>query len=265
MDQLCLDGFDRPLGWWVESAVSAIRQFSGAGYVGGFSGGKDSTAIKALARMAGVPVEWHYHVTTVDPPELVRYIHRQHPDVVFDVPKWGGLWTRIAYHGVPTRFRRWCCSEYKEGSMRNDGRRILLGVRAAESARRARQSTGFLKIIGRAEMINPIIYWPDWAVWEFIRAEHLPYCGLYDEGFSRLGCVGCPLTRQGQREIEWERWPRIARLWHHGCDAAWSARQSTRSLFPTPADLWDWWAHHVNDRMPELDDCQMSIFGEEGL
>ena len=45
-----------------------------------FSGGKDSCVILALAKMAGINYEAHYNVTSVDPPELVRFIKREYPD-----------------------------------------------------------------------------------------------------------------------------------------------------------------------------------------
>jgi phosphoadenosine phosphosulfate reductase len=45
----------------------------------------------------------------------------------------------------------------------------------------------------RKTLINPIIDWKDEDVWEFIKVEHLPYCELYDCGFKRLGCIGCPM------------------------------------------------------------------------
>lgn len=54
--------------------------------------------------------------------------------------------------------------------------------------------------------LNPIIDWTDEEVWEFIREYNIPYCKLYDEGFTRLGCIGCPLGTR-QRE-EFERWPK---------------------------------------------------------
>lgn len=36
--------------------------------------------------MAGVPFEAHYSVTSVDPPELVKFIKEYYPDVQRDIP-----------------------------------------------------------------------------------------------------------------------------------------------------------------------------------
>ena len=51
-------------------------------------------------------------------------------------------------------------------------------------------------------LINPIIDWEDEDVWEFINQYEIPYCSLYDEGFARLGCIGCPMSgKRGCKEI----------------------------------------------------------------
>jgi len=51
------------------------------GYYLAFSGGKDSQVIYELARMAGVKFKAYYHITTVDPPELTKFIKDQYPNV----------------------------------------------------------------------------------------------------------------------------------------------------------------------------------------
>ena len=61
-------------------------------------------------------------------------------------------------------------------------------------------------------LINPIIDWTTDEVWEFIREYNVPYCSLYDEGFKRLGCIGCPMASKQMREYEFERWPKYKNL-----------------------------------------------------
>ena len=63
-------------------AVARLREFEPPeGYYLAFSGGKDSVVIYDLAVKAGVKFDAHYSVTGVDPPELVRFIKQQYPDV----------------------------------------------------------------------------------------------------------------------------------------------------------------------------------------
>jgi phosphoadenosine phosphosulfate reductase len=110
----------------------------GEPYFGCFSGGKDSVVIKRLAEMAGVPVEWHYNVI-IDPPELMRFIRNQHPDVRwhYRVGKSGKhkgqkqpFFRRVRQKlFIPTRWRRWCCSEFKH-TLGPKGCTHLLGIRA---------------------------------------------------------------------------------------------------------------------------------------
>lgn len=61
--------------------------------------------------------------------------------------------------------------------------------------------------------INPIIDWSNDEVWEFIKEYKVPYCCLYDEGFKRIGCIGCPMGSVKQREYEFERYPKYKNLY----------------------------------------------------
>ena len=50
-------------------------------------------------------------------------------------------------------------------------------------------------------MINPIIEWTDAEVWEYINRYKLPYNPLYDMGYKRVGCIGCPLSSNQRKEL----------------------------------------------------------------
>ena len=125
----------------VQEAIGRLRSFEPPeGYYLAFSGGKDSQTIYHLAKMAGVKFDAHYSVTSVDPPELVRFIKTHYPDVSFDYPRGKDgkvltMWNLIPKRKVPpTRFQRYCCAELKESS--GKGRVTVTGVRWAESNRR---------------------------------------------------------------------------------------------------------------------------------
>ena len=90
MEQLCLfdtlkEKVDRAIRLFQTFEEMALRM-SQKGYYLAFSGGKDSVVIYRLAQMAGIRFEAHYHLTTVDPPELVQFIRRDYPQVVIDRP-----------------------------------------------------------------------------------------------------------------------------------------------------------------------------------
>ena len=108
--------------------------------------------LKALADMAGVKYEAVYRVTSVDPPELVRVIKNEHPDVTREVPRdrdgnpitmWNLILKRLM---PPTRIVRYCCSSLKETG--GDGRMTLTGVRWAESSNR-KQNQGLVTIVDK--------------------------------------------------------------------------------------------------------------------
>lgn len=73
----------------VKASLERIKAFEPPeGYYLAFSGGKDSVVCKALLDMAGVKYDAHYRVTSVDPPELVRFIRDKHPDVERDISRY---------------------------------------------------------------------------------------------------------------------------------------------------------------------------------
>ena len=63
-------------------------------------------------------------------------------------------------------------------------------------------------------LVSPIIHWTEEDVWEFLtKVVQVPHCELYDQGFHRIGCIGCPMSSPRQKRIENERWPHVKRNW----------------------------------------------------
>lgn len=286
-----------------------------------FSGGKDSVVCKALLDMAGCKYEAHYRVTTVDPPELVRFIKNEHPDVHRDVPRYSDRYRNERLRGKPitmwnlipeklmppTRIVRYCCESLKEDG--GDGMVTVTGVRWAESSNR-KNNQGAVVIHGdfrehqldgqvgmfdeeekgyevnkrfgsliltndneenrrlvehcfrhRKTTVNPIIEWTDEDVWEFIKFEGIHYCSLYDEGFKRLGCIGCPMAPQREREREFERWgkykdaylrafqkmldKRKERFEKDQTKPVWRAKAEQGDA--TPMDVFNWWMEYETE------------------
>ena len=56
------------------------------GYHLAFSGGKDSQVLYHITKMAGVRFKAHMNLTSVDPPEVLRFIRREYPDVILHTP-----------------------------------------------------------------------------------------------------------------------------------------------------------------------------------
>lgn len=265
IEQLNINGKSK-----VDVALERIKTFEPIeGYYLCFSGGKDSVVIKALADMAGVKYDAHYNVTSVDPPELVRFIKKHHADVSRDIPHDGDgdpitMWNLIPKNGMPpTRIARYCCRELKEAG--GKGRFVITGVRWAESARRKNKRAGleveqgarnrkladpdnpdnaqmarFCPTKGK-HILNPIIDWTTEDVWEFIRYYNVPYCELYDKGYTRLGCIGCPMSSNRVEALEC--YPKYKQAYLKAFERMLNAQNDTNRKHPwkTPEDVMKWW------------------------
>ena len=228
------------------------------GYYLAFSGGKDSQALYHIAELAGVKFDAHMNFTSVDPPEVIRFVKKSYPEVDFIKPKKSIYQLAVEKQILPTMRVRWCCAEYKENS--GAGRVTLIGIRHQESSRRAKRNeveisnrkySGTLEgldeyrnelkakrarrkskkdgvnitnadqeqtlgcISGKESLlISPIIHWTEQDVWEFLnKVMEVPHCSLYDEGWHRIGCIGCPMSSVNQKKIENIRYPHVKRNW----------------------------------------------------
>lgn len=237
---------------------SSALEYSPDGYYLCFSGGKDSVVVKDIAIRSGVKFTSNYSVTTIDPPELTRFIKHHHPDVIWHRPK-VPMMKMVEKKGLPIRTIRWCCALYKEQG--GAGFVKVMGIRSAESPRRARawQSvTQWGRGKNRSWVINPILSWTEKEIWQYIRLSKVAYCSLYDEGRKRIGCIGCPMTK---RDIDFKKWPHMERLWRKAAYKRWDnltdASRPCREF--KNADEWfDWWMS--NTSMPKENDCQMGLF-----
>ena len=228
----------------VAQAIERLRSFEPPeGYWLAHSGGKDSCTIYRLAEMAGVRFDAHYQVTTVDPPELLRFIRQHYPTVAWERPA-KTMWQLVAVNGYPpTRLARYCCEELKERG--GEGRTVITGIRWAESAKRKGRGMVEQCYKSRRNLLHPIIDWSDGDVWEFIRREGLAYCSLYDEGFKRLGCVMCPMGGAPQMARDAARWPTIYRAYVRAFDrmiVACAAKGKPRT-WATGEDVMRWWIY----------------------
>lgn len=105
------------------------------GFYLAFSGGKDSQALYHIAEMACVKFQAHMNLTSVDPPEVIRFVKTNYPDVILHKPK-DSIYKIAVKKGIlPSQKIRWCCAEFKENA--GAGKVTLLGIRREESTRRA--------------------------------------------------------------------------------------------------------------------------------
>lgn len=269
----------------VQTAIDRLRNFEPPeGYYLAFSGGKDSQCIYHLAKQAGVKFDAHYNVTSVDPPELVRFIKQQYPDVHLDIPhdksgKPVTMWSLIASNTMPpTRIARYCCAQLKETL--GQGRLVVTGVRWAESVRRKNgrhlvdagkklfyndDNAETRKIVEscyqqRRMTLNPIIDWTDEDVWEYLNdVAKVQHCELYDQGFKRLGCIGCPMTSEHHRREAFDRWPKYRENYLRAFVPMLenAKKRGGGKRWETVDDVMRWWIGQDNN--VKIDENQMDI------
>lgn len=248
-------------------SIAILREFEPAdGYWFANSFGKDSTVVRDLLQRSGVRYEAHHGLTTIDPPELIQFGKREHQETIIDKPRFS-FWEHVVggggrHGGLPLRQARWCCEEFKE--CWGVGRRVVTGVRAAESSSRSKR--GMVEICMKPgfgkQYVKPIFFWSTDEVWEYIRRRDLPYCSLYDEGWHRLGCVMCPF--ESRMDDARKKWPKM----FDGLLRAIRRRYpKSRGMqkFGSPEAVMEFWLSRPDKRNQESDE-QMAFdqWGEDG-
>jgi phosphoadenosine phosphosulfate reductase len=232
----------------VQIAIDRIRQFEPPeGYYVAFSGGKDSCVVKDLVKRSGVKADYHYNLTTVDPPELVYFIREHHKDVEVHKPKYT-MWQLIdRKSGPPTRLIRFCCDWLKERG--GEGRTVVTGVRREESFGRSERPVYTPWYSGKRTrkiikyVLNPIVDWTILDIWNYINDNKIPYCSLYDEGWDRIGCVMCPMAGPVKQKMDAERWPKIADAYRRACGKAFQRKLNNgkQMEWQSGDDMYEWW------------------------
>ena len=245
-----------------------------------YSGGKDSDVLLHLAEASGIPFEVLHSLTTADAPQTVYHVrdtfHRlENKGIKCTVDKHvqpdGSritMWNLIPRTLIPpTRLARYCCSKLKEGG--GKGRFIATGVRWDESAAR-KKNRGALEVITSKKdnslilsndnsedrrlfescqlkgkrVVNPIVDWKTDDVLAYIEAKHIPMNPLYGCGFSRVGCIGCPMARKAGREAEFAMFPKFKAAYIRAFDTMLITRIE-RGMeaysWQSGVDVFHWW------------------------
>jgi phosphoadenosine phosphosulfate reductase len=54
--------------------------------------------------------------------------------------------------------------------------------------------------------INPLASWSEGQVWDYVRANHVPYNRLHDQGYPSLGCAPCTRAVKPGEDVRAGRW-----------------------------------------------------------
>lgn len=267
------------------------------GYCVCTSEGKDSRVLGHLMRRANVKHFYLHSITGIDPPELIYFqrcnfqTYRDMGYLTFDVMYAQSMWQLMRQKRIPPlRKVRYCCEHLKERPVPQMGRAFMsLGVRKFESTGRKKYRDE-LEIAPKTQRghsiimpfdnhekrrefetcyldhqhrVNPIARWTDTDLWAYILDVKLEQCSLYDEGFARLGCIGCPMARKKGREQEFARWPKFKEQYIRTLGRMLEDRKAAGmkilDFAATAQDWFDWW---ISDKAQETEDeNQLTLWG----
>jgi len=82
----------------------------------------------------------------------------------------------------------------------------ICGLRREQAVTRAE-----LNVIGWDEAnglykINPLIYWTEKQVWDYLRQNNVPYNRLHDHGYPSVGCAPCTRAIKPGEDARAGRW-----------------------------------------------------------
>ena len=246
-----------------------------------YSGGKDSDVLLHLAKESGIPFEVLHSLTTADAPQTVYHVrdtfHRlEDKGIKCTVDKHvqpdGSritMWNLIPKQGIPNRWSRFCCRFLKETG--GTGRFIATGVRWDESFARKKNRGAFEVVTAKKEdklilsndnsedrrlfescqlkgkrVVNPIVDWKTDDVLDYIESEHICMNPLYGCGFSRVGCIGCPMASKAGRDAEFAMFPKFKAAYIRSFDRMMEERKrrgkaENCNWGHDGVDIFHWW------------------------
>lgn len=201
------------------------------------------------------------NLTSVDPPEVIRFAKKNYPDVELIKPKMS-IYDMAKKKGcLPTRLVRWCCEEFKE--MSGAGKVTLIGIRKSESTNRKKRNeieTGDRKFSGTFDqwsehqekmvtcvggkdkiLVSPILYWTEKDVWDYLKRMRIQYCELYDKGYKRIGCIMCPMSNHKQNVREMKDFPHVGKNWRKTIEWLIENKWKDKPLLQDPDMALKWW------------------------
>lgn len=92
-------------------------------------------------------------------------------------------------------------------------------------------------------IVNPIYHWEDEDIWKYIEQENIQTNPLYQCGYHRVGCIGCPLASYKGRLKEFSDYPKYKTLYVKAFDRMLFIRK-TKGLevkWDNGKEVFDWW------------------------
>ena len=141
------------------------------------------------------------------------------------------------YHGSSTCIKRRKNRGVYENFTSNRDKKIILNNDNDEQ-RRLFESC---ELKGK-RICNPIVDWTDRDIWDYIRSERLPMNPLYDMGFFRVGCIGCPMAGK-RRWMEFSIFPTYKQAYMRAFGRMLDVihAEGIPTKWKTAGDVFSWW------------------------
>jgi phosphoadenosine phosphosulfate reductase len=139
---------------------------------------------------------------------------------------------------LPLRQCRFCCDFLKERNGINS--LVITGITKFESVKRSKrpefESTCHKK--GDKVLLNPILNWTVFEVFEFLKSISISVCSLYDFQ-NRIGCIGCPMAPK-QMRADFIRFPKFLKAYTNTVERL-MTKEGKYSQFESAEDVMKWW------------------------
>lgn len=113
------------------------------------------------------------------------------------------------FSGNLGEFEQWSAEEIGRKQKRKPKRKINEDEFSVNTDNEVRCINGKDSIL-----ISPIFDWTEKDVWYFLNnVIKAPHCTLYDEGYTRIGCILCPMSTPKSKLRDIKRYPHVKRNW----------------------------------------------------
>lgn len=180
-------------------------------------GAEDQVLTHMIAR-AGLPIS----IFTLDTGRLFEETYelidrtREHYGVEIEIcfPEAESVRRLVHEHGVnlfrkSVELRKACCGVRKIEPLRRalEGQGAwVVGLRREQSVTRTDMHAVEWDAVNGLVKFSPLIDWTEQQVWDFIRANNVPYNPLHDRGLPSIGCASCTRAIQPGEDIRAGRW-----------------------------------------------------------
>lgn len=113
----------------------------------------------------------------------------------------------LFYNSIEERKR--CCDARKMEPLRRAFTGLdawIAGLRREQAVTRGDVSRVEVEAGKDRIKVNPLVDWSEDQVWEYIKANDVPYNALHDQGFPSIGCAPCTRAVKPGEDVRAGRW-----------------------------------------------------------